>query len=158
VDSAGNIQLPLIGSVRAAGQTPQGLSAEIETRLATRYMQNPQVLVAIAEAASQKVTVDGAVTRPGVYTMRGRTTLLQSVAMASGPTRTADLKNVAVFRNGDQGRMVALFNLADIRSGEIEDPVLMGDDVVVVDTSRLSQTVRDIIETLPGFAAAFRYF
>ena len=157
VDAAGNIQMPLIGSVRAAGRTPSELADEIRHQLGLRYLQNPAVTVTVAEAASQKVTVDGAVNKPGVYTMRGRTTLLQAVAMAEGVDRAADLESVAVFRTGDQGRMVAIFDLGAIRRGDATDPQLMGDDVVVVDTSRLNAAIRDIIATAPALAV-FRYF
>lgn len=150
VDVSGNLQLPLLGSVQAAGLTPAELSTELEQRFGERYLRNPRVSVSVSEAASQKITVDGAVTKPGVYTMRGRTTLLQAVAMAEGGTRIADLKKVAVFRSTDDRPMVAVFDLAAIRRGEAVDPVVLGDDVVVVDTSRLSARYRDIIEVLPG--------
>lgn len=157
VDAAGNLQLPLIGSVRAAGSTPAELSGEIERRLGERYLRNPRVNVTVSEAASQKVTVDGAVTKPGVYEMRGQTTLLQAVAMAEGPTQIADLGSVAVFRVVNGRRMIAVFDLGAIRGGQLEDPVLLGDDVVVVDTSRLNARMREIIAALPGIAA-FAYF
>lgn len=157
VDAAGNLQLPLIGSVRAAGATPGELSTEIERLLGDRYLRNPSVNVTVAQAASQKVTVDGAVTKPGVYEMRGKTTLLQAVAMAEGPTQIADLRSVAVFRVVDGQRMIAVFNLGAIRGGQLEDPVLLGDDVVVVDTSRLNARMREVIAALPGLAA-FAYF
>lgn len=157
VDAAGDLQVPMIGSLRAAGQTPAELSRTIEQRLGERYLRNPQVVVTVLEAASEKVTVDGAVTKPGVYEMRGRTTLMQAVAMAEGPGRSANLGSVAVFRSDDRGRMVAVFDLGAIRAGQAPDPVLLGDDIVVVDTSRLNATMRDIIAALPAFAA-FSYF
>ena len=153
VDAAGNLQLPLIGSVVAEGMTPVELSQEITSRLAQRYLRDPQVTVTVMEAASQKVTVDGAVTKPGVYEMQGRTSLLQAVAMAEGPTRTANLKSVAVFRSVNDRRMVAVFDLSAIRSGLSPDPVILGDDVIVVDTSRLQAALRDAISALPSFAA-----
>lgn len=150
VDASGKLQLPLLGSVQAAGLTPAELSTELERRLGERYLRNPRVSVSVSEAASQKITVDGAVTKPGVYEMRGRTTLLQAVAMAEGGTRVADLRKVAIFRSTEGRPMVAVFDLAAIRRGEAVDPVVLGDDVVVVDTSRLSARYRDIIEVLPG--------
>lgn len=158
VDASGSIQMPLIGSIHAAGRTPEDLAQEIETKLASRFLQNPQVSVTVAEAASQKVTVDGAVAKPGVYVMRGQTTLLQAVAMAEGPSEVANLESVAVFRTTPAGRMVAVFDLHAIRNGQAADPVLLGDDVVVVDTSRLSVATRQALQSLPGLAAVFRYW
>jgi polysaccharide export outer membrane protein len=157
IDTSGNIQLPLIGAVRGAGLTPGEMSAHIAERLAAQYLRNPQVTVTVTEAASQKITVDGAVTKPGVYEMRGSTSLLQAVAMAEGPTRVADLTKVAVFRTIDGRRAVALFDLAAIRQGRADDPQVLGDDVIVVDTSRLNATLREIVGAIPAFAA-FAYF
>lgn len=152
VDASGNLQMPMIGTVQAAGRTPEELSLEMERLLKERYLRNPQVSVTVTEAANQKVTVDGAVTKPGVYKMQGRTTLLQAVAMAEGATRVANLGSVAIFRTVDDRRMVALFDLNQIRSGQMADPYIQGDDVVIVDTSRLSVTVREVLGALPGLA------
>lgn len=152
VGSFGNIQLPLIGTVRAAGLTPSELSDLLQTQLGARYLQNPEVSVTVIESASQKVTIDGDVTKPGVYEMRGRTTLIQAIAMAEGPTRTADLTSVAVFRIVEGQRVVAVFDLSAIRNGETPDPVIVGDDVVVVDRSRLSAAMREVLAAVPALA------
>lgn len=157
VDTSGNINLPLIGAVRGSGRTAGEMSADIAGRLAARYLRNPQVTVTVTEAASQKITIDGAVTKPGVYEMRGSTSLLQAVAMAEGPTRVADLTKVAVFRSIDGRRSVALFDLAAIRQGRATDPQVLGDDVIVVDTSRLNSALREVLAAVPAFAA-FAYF
>ena len=157
VDASGMIEMPLIGSLQAVGRTPAELSEDIRTRLASRYLQNPQVTVRVAEAANQKITVDGAVTEPGVYETKGQTTLMQAVAMAKGATRIADLRSVAVFRTVDDQRMVGVFDLAAIRSGEAADTILQGDDVVIVDTSRLSVATRDILAALPA-VGSFVYY
>lgn len=157
VDASGLIEMPLIGSLQAAGRTPSELGADIRTRLASRYLQNPQVTVRVAEAGNQKITVDGAVTQPGVFETKGQTTLLQAVAMAKGATRVADLRSVAVFRTVDEQRMVAVFDLAAIRGGLAADPVLQGDDVVIVDTSRLGAAMRDIVAALPALGSFVYY-
>lgn len=157
VDTSGNIQLPLIGAVRGAGRTAGEMASDIAGRLAAQYLRDPQVTVTVKEAASQKITVDGAVTKPGVYEMRGSTSLLQAVAMAEGPTRVADLTKVAVFRTIDGRRSVALFDLAAIRQGRASDPQVLGDDVIVVDASRLNSALREVVGALPALAA-FAYF
>lgn len=157
VDTSGNIQMPLIGAVQASGQTSAQVSAAVAERLSAQYLRDPQVTVTVTEAASQKITVDGAVTKPGVYVMRGTTSLLQAVAMAEGPSRVADLSKVAVFRTIDGQRSVALFDLAAIRQGRAEDPRVLGDDIIVVDTSRMSVAMREIVAALPGLSV-FRPF
>lgn len=157
VDAAGYLQLPLVGSVKASGLTTAELSNEIQRMLSTRYIRNPQVMITVAQAASQKVTIDGAVTRPGVYEMRGRTTLLQAVAMAEGPTRVADLGKIAVFRTVESRPAVAVFDLQAIRSGQATDPIMVGDDIVVVDTSVLSVRTQQLLQALPALASFVFY-
>lgn len=152
VDPSGRIDYPLLGSILASEKTAAELAEFLRSGLADRYLQNPRVSVQVTEIASQKITVDGAVTEGGVYEIQGRTTLLQAVAMAKGATRTANTRNVAVFRNTDGQRTVAKFDLQAIRAGAAEDPLLRGDDIVIVDTSRLNAILRDVISSLPAFA------
>lgn len=157
VDTSGNIQMPLINAVQASGRTAGELAREIGNQLESRYLRDPQVTVTVSEAANQKITVDGAVTQPGVYEVRGTTSLLQAVAMARGPSRIADLSKVAVFRTIEGQRAVALFDLEAIRQGRAEDPVVLGNDVIVVDTSGLSATLREVVSAVPVLSI-FRFF
>ena len=150
VDAVGNLQLPLIGTVMAKGKTTAELTELVRSRLAADYLQNPQVTIVVSEAASQKVTVDGAVVQPGVYQMNGNTSLIQAVAMARGPNRLAELSRVAVFRNVEGQRMVAVFDLQAIRRGQAEDPQILGDDVVVVDSSAMSTMIGNILSAAPA--------
>ena len=90
VDGAGQILLPLIGAMPAAGKTVRELEAEITRLLGAKYLQSPQVSVALKDAVGQRVTVEGAVRGPGVRQARGQTTLLRVLAELGGFTDTAD--------------------------------------------------------------------
>lgn len=157
VDAGGNILLPLIGSVRASGKTSSELSQEIAKRLGTRFLQNPQVSVIVASSVSQKVIVEGQVTESGVYEIKGRTTLLEALAMAKGTTRVSALNQVVVFRVINGQRMGALFDVGKIQRGEADDPEILGNDTVVVGFSYLKGAWRDILTTAP-LIAAFRAY
>ncbi|MDB5450393.1 MAG: gumB [Phenylobacterium sp.] len=136
VDSGGKILLPLVGQIQAAGRTPAELSDDIAKGLKKSYMKDPQVVVAVKDAQSQRVTIDGAVTQPGVYPLTGPTTLLQAVSLAKGPDpKLANPKKVAVFRTVGGSRHSAFYDLTQIRSGKAEDPQVYGNDIIVVDTS-----------------------
>jgi polysaccharide export outer membrane protein len=136
VDPSGRILLPLIGQVQAAGRTPAQLSDDIAVALKKKYMKDPLVVVSVKEAQGQKVTVDGAVSKPGVYPLAGPTTLLQAVALAQGPDpKLANPKRVAIFRTVGGERKTAFYDLTQIRTGKSEDPVVYGNDIVVVDSS-----------------------
>lgn len=149
VDSAGNILFPLIGDVRAQGKTTSELSAEIAARLAKDYLVNPQVTVGVASSVSQKVIVEGSVNEAGVYEIRGPTTLLEALALAKGPSRTAALNRVAIFRTINGKRMGAMFDVAAIRDGRSSDPEVIGNDIVVVAGSGVKAAWRDFLSTAP---------
>ena len=152
VDATGQIDFPLIGNVKAEGKTASQLAQEIATLLGARYLQSPQVTVTVVDAASQKVTVEGEVKSPGVFQMRGRTTLMQAIAMGGGVSPTADLHKVAIIRQVDGVRKAAICDYSRIRAGTSADPVIQGDDVVVVDGSTVKSAWQQVLQTLPLFS------
>jgi polysaccharide export outer membrane protein len=149
VNASGNITMPLIGTVHAAGMTAAELSAVIADRFSTNFLRNPQVTVSVAGAVSQTVTVQGAVQKAGVYEIKGRTTLLQAIAMAEGETKTAELRQVAIFRTVNGQPMGALFNVEQIRRGQAADPEILGQDKVIVADSKSKAAWRDILNAAP---------
>lgn len=149
VDASGNMAMPLVGSVVAAGHTATELAGEIQHRLGEQYLQHPQVTVAVASSVSQRVTVQGEVVEPGVYEIRGRTTLLDAIARAKGETRVASMRQVLVFRVVNGQRMGAVFDVASIRRGDAKDPELLGSDTVIVGYSQSRGIWRDFLSTAP---------
>lgn len=155
VDASGNILLPLIGQVQVTGKTSTELSSDIAQRLGERYLVNPQVSIIIASSASQNVTVEGAVNRPGVFPLQGPTTLLQAMALAQGPTETARLNEIIVFRRKEGKVYAAQFNLSEIRVGRAENPEILGSDIVVVGNSFVKGFFRDLLALSPALASVF---
>lgn len=84
VSSQGNINLPLLGVLRAKGLTSGELEREIRDLLAEKYMKDPHVSVFIREYRNQRISVMGAITKPGVYDFTGPKTVLDLLAMAGG--------------------------------------------------------------------------
>ncbi|TDR38595.1 polysaccharide export outer membrane protein [Tahibacter aquaticus] len=157
VNTQGKISLPLIGSIDAGGMTVGELEREIASRLAQKYMQNPQVSIFVKEFTSQRVTVEGAVRKPGIYALTGKTSLLQALAMSEGLDSLANQQGIVIFRVIGGQKMGAVFDIAAIRAGRMEDPLIYGDDIVVVDQSGPRTALRRFVESLPVFAL-FRPF
>lgn len=148
VSENGTINLALIGDIQAGGRTAQDIERELVRRLGTKYLQKPQVTVFVKEYNSQRITVEGAVKKPGVFPYRGRATLLQAIAMAEGLDAISDT-NVVVFRTANGKRAAAKFDIAQIRSGAAQDPPIESGDVVVVATSTFKETFNTILKALP---------
>ena len=88
ISPGGDIDLPLIGRVHAAGLTADQLKVRLEERFA-KEVRHPQVTVEIQEFGSQPVSVMGAVNHAGVVQLRGHKTLTEVLAMVDG-TRPQD--------------------------------------------------------------------
>jgi polysaccharide export outer membrane protein len=84
VSSSGDISLPLLGSVRAAGLTPVGLESLLQDLLRRSYMKDPHVSIFVRDLQSHPVSVMGAVKMPGVFQVRGPKTLLEVLSLAGG--------------------------------------------------------------------------
>jgi polysaccharide biosynthesis/export protein len=122
VSAGGDITLPLIGNVHAAGRTPGQLEAEIAQRLVSGgILLRPNVSVQIAEHRSSVVAVMGSVERPGLYPLtRPGATIAEFIWAAGGP-------------NKDAGRLVE-FTPAGGRNGPGQ-PIRIDLDVLTKDRS-----------------------
>jgi polysaccharide export outer membrane protein len=148
VAATGTINLPLVGEVPAAGHTARDVERDLTKRFGGKFLQSPQVNVTIKEYNSQRVTIDGAVKKPGVYPIRGETTLLQLIATAEGLTDTAQTE-IAVFRKADGKSQAAKFDLDQIRSGNAKDPAILEGDLIVVSDSSLKTAYQGLLKALP---------
>jgi polysaccharide biosynthesis/export protein len=149
VSTGGTISMPLIKTVKAAGRTQGQLEQDIAGKLSQTYLQSPQVSVFIKEYNSQKVTVDGAVQKPGIFPKQGDMSLLQAIAQAQGLTTVADPTGVLIFRTVDHKRLAARFDIRKVRGGVLPDPMLEAGDIVMVDESNTKTTLRDIVSAMP---------
>jgi len=152
VSSRGIISLPLIGEVKVAGLTSSALEKRLAELLAKDYLQNPQVSVFIKEFISQRVTVSGAVNKPGVYPLKGRTTLLQAIALAGDlDDKASPSDQVTVFRTPPTGGKQALeFNFSEISKGQNPDPVVQNDDIITVRTNTIAYGFNKVLSTIRG--------
>jgi len=147
----GNVSLPMLGSIPAAGMTAKQFEQDVTRRLATIGLKSPMVSVNVAEYASHLVTVEGAVDTPGVYPFQPGARLSSAIALAKGPKRIAKVQQVAVFRESPEGIMVAKFDYQQVSQGTMLDPVLQPGDRVVMGTDGLSVFWEDLLKALPAF-------
>jgi polysaccharide export outer membrane protein len=152
VDNGGQIDLPLIGEVTAAGKTPRELERDVAARLDKgNYVEAPQVTVLVKDSASQKFTVEGAVKLSGVFPLQGQMTLLRAIATAQGVDGDANQRDVVIFRTVNQQRVAGVIDLGRVRAGKIDDPKIYPGDTVVVMTSKSRRALKDLIGLAPLF-------
>ena len=149
VDLTGQISMPLIGSTMATDVTTAELDQRLTAKLGERYLENPDVSVAIKSSSRRSVTVDGAVNRSGSFPVNGPMTLMQAVALAGGTGPDANARRVAVFRQIGGKRQAAAFDLTSIRRGEMEDPPVFAGDIIVIDGSSIKTVQKQLLNSLP---------
>ena len=131
----GNISLPLIGDVRAAGLTPEALKSEVVARV-SEYQIVPGVSVIVKEVNSYNFYIMGEVASPGKYQLKSNATLLQAISLAGGFTPYASRNDIKVLRkiNGSSQEKILKIRYKDIVSNE--DPsknvVLQPGDTIII--------------------------
>lgn len=152
VDLAGHISMPLIGEVEAANLTTAQLDDELTHKLGEKYLEHPDVSVAIKQSAGRLVTIDGAVRDSGSFPVGGSLTLMQAVALAKGTSEDANPHRVAIFRTIGGKRQAAAFDLVSIRRGEAQDPPVYAGDIIVVDGSSVKELEKRLLQSIPLLA------
>jgi polysaccharide export outer membrane protein len=133
VDTNGNIALPEIGQIKAAGQTYSSLKTELESRL-NEYLKNPIVSI---RCLNYRITVLGEVKASGTYNIPyQRINILQALGIAGDLTIQGNRKNVLVIRETSDERIIQRLDLTDPKI--LEHPFYMLDsgDVIYVEPNQ----------------------
>ena len=101
IRSDGKITMPLIGDLKAGGETPSSLKAQIKMKLAD-YVKSPTgtelVTIAVKAWRSYKFTIQGEVSRQGVFSSDSFVRVAEAIAMAGGLSRFARKSEIKIFR------------------------------------------------------------
>ena len=117
VNSAGVISFPLLGNVPAAGKTLAEFNAELQRRLGSEFMKNPQVSVEMVNF--RPVYILGEVQKPGEFAFGERMSIYALVAKAGGFTYRANQKYAYVRGENDTvERAVRLSSATAVQPGD----------------------------------------
>jgi polysaccharide export outer membrane protein len=115
IDPNGELRLPLVGRIHAAGMTVEALEQELTNRLKA-YLQDPDVSILVTEFRSQPVSVVGAIGSSGVRQLEGRKTLIEILSLAGGLTAEAG-PTIRITRRLDVGPIPLAEASVDAASG-----------------------------------------
>lgn len=127
----GKISMPLVDDIAAAGMTPSQLKETI-TKGLRHYIDNPIVTVIVSEVNNYKVSVLGEVKKPGVYLLKGRTTILEAISMAEGFTEFATTNNILLMKK-QKGQRFRFDYRAYVSGENLDQNVYLdpGDTIIV---------------------------
>ncbi len=133
----GHIALPLITDMKAEGFTLPDLTQEVNKRYGN-VLPDIKVSVILKEVTGNLIFVDGEVARPGVFNVRGPTTVQQAIALAGGTRETAEPRTVLVVSKSKEGKFLA--RSTDLtRMTSASDYSLRQGDLVYVPMSTISR-------------------
>lgn len=111
----GNVSLPTVGNVRAAGRSVTSLQGSL-TSLYESHLNDPTVVVSV-EKPSAVVYVSGEVNHPGKVELDRKLTAFEAIMESGGFSKLANPKQVFVIRNEDGKQNRYPLNLKDPLSG-----------------------------------------
>jgi polysaccharide biosynthesis/export protein len=119
VDEKGAISMPLVGPVKLAGLTTTAAAAQIAEGLKRgKFLNNPQVNVALVTVRSRQVSVLGQVARPGRYALDETSSQLADVIAAAGGVLPTGSEVVMVSRGGKEQKVELLGKGFALQGGE----------------------------------------
>jgi polysaccharide export outer membrane protein len=130
----GQISVPLLGDVLAAGKSTEALGSELREAL-KRYIAAPNVTVSVSENANTRFYIVGRVAKPGEYPLlTGNTTFLQALAIAGGFVEFAKTDHIMVVRHAEGSGGPVFLNYKKLSQGEglEQNIVLLPGDTIVV--------------------------
>lgn len=138
LDRNGNVAFPILGKFQAGGMTLSQLHDAIMARLSRLVVGADVSVTRVADARGQMVTVQGNLTKPGMYPITQTSQRLSSALAQAAPVQTNPEQLVISLRRDNQ---VASVRLSDIYRNQNNDVLLRSGDVITAYESREFLTV-----------------
>jgi len=131
VGSDGNIILPVIGAIRAQDLTTEELSQSIIRQMEMYNKLINQISIKILEYGQNKVHVTGQVRSPGRYSFEEMPNLWDIILEAGGPLEEAQLDEVIIIRNREDGKIIPADVAFALKQGEVNSlPQIYAGDAI----------------------------
>lgn len=133
VDYNGNIEFPVLGTLKVEGLTRTDLTALLVDRIKD-MANNPIVNIRLANFT---ITVIGEVSNPGTFTIQDeRITLLEAIGLANDLTIFGKRKNIKLIREVDGKKKFAYIDLTSINAVNSHLYYLQQNDVIYVEPNK----------------------
>ena len=131
----GSVDFPYVDRLQVAGLEPQQIEELIKSQLVEKkILTSPQVTLVVKQYNSKKISVIGAVQKPGSISWTDGIKLVEAISLSGGFTSLADADHVRITRNVGGGKTVtATVSVDDITDGKQADPPLQAGDTIKID-------------------------
>ena len=129
----GTINFPLLGAVDVGGLEPTEVATKIQNQLRDRdLLRSPHVSVYVEQYASKRVSVVGAVAKPGAFPLEPGMTVVQAISMAGGFSSLADRDGTVVTRRMGDETVRYRVPVERVTRGQAEDIEVAAGDIIFV--------------------------
>lgn len=131
----GFISAPVVGEIKAGGQTIGQLQTRLVERLSLYLKDEPTVVATVLASGGSQIFVLGQVNAPGAYPMNGSFDVMQAIAVARGLNSFAAENKILILRRDARGVQQAIdFEYGKVRSGKnLSSNILLNSgDIIVV--------------------------
>jgi protein involved in polysaccharide export with SLBB domain len=131
----GTVDFPYIDRLQVAGLEPQQIEELIKSQLVEKkILVQPQVTLVVKQYNSKKISIIGAVQKPGSIPWSEGIKLVEAISLSGGFTSLADADHVRVTRTVGGGKTVtATVSVDDITDGKLSDVLLQAGDTIKVE-------------------------
>jgi polysaccharide export outer membrane protein len=140
VNGQGEITMPMVGTIKVGGMSPQAIEKRLEDLYDAHYLVNPQITVKVKEYRYQRVMVTGAVAKPGSYEIIGPRSLLEVLSLAGGIANNGFSTGVTV-QAGDVVNVIRHRDTSDLitkmTATAAAQPFSPNTETIVIDLKRL---------------------
>lgn len=162
VQPDGNIEIPLLGSMKAQGMKPGELEKVLTAKF-SKYVSNPSITINVRRFAFNRVAVIGQIRGAGYYEYREGMRLLDLIAQAGGTQDYSRDSKVRIYRKikgeGDKvTEQVLEANLEDVFDGKMEKNIpLANGDIVYIPRKPYFAATRWITDNVLPWATLFMF-
>lgn len=160
VKDGGLVNIPLVGDIKAEGESKELFSNEVRSKLAQYIKGDVKVNVSVSSLTAQRVAVLGAVVRQENYPIVGQVSLIEVLSSAGGTTPESDLHRIKIIRNGNSEDPIIVDVEAYVESGSTEGIpyVRPGDTIFVPKKENVMREFSDFLRDVVLLFGFFRVF
>ena len=152
VDSNGEIQFPVLGSINVAGKTRN----QVKDQLGMMISEYVREVVVDVRIMNFKVTVLGEVNNPGVYTIEDeRVTLPEALGLAGDLSEDGRRENITIIREENGKRHVKKLDITQSEFFSSPFFYLKQNDIIYVEPSNKGVKKSGFIPDIPALLSLF---
>lgn len=151
VQPDGQINLPLVGTLKAKGLTTEQLQTLL-TKSFSKYLSNPKVTISVRKFSRRQIFVTGEVHSLGTFDYKENMRLMEFISSLGGFNTDANRSEIKVYRGPSNKKQTFVVNIEEVlKSGDFSKDFLLepGDIIEVPRGSEKVSLLGDV--SSPGY-------